>query len=904
MLRRRLTRTAPGMVEMTVQVRLSRARLFALLDAFERDMREMLDLHILDHLSEEAALGPDFAKASELRASSSDEEDVPLVHYLYLRQCYDVLNRNRSSLPGELADELRQNTGRMDELVPLRNRVMHGRPLRGEDPTTAASILNSFQTRHWTLTHETLRRLAEEVDWEPAFTAVPLPSERILHNLPPADYDETGLVGRADEVRKLKSLVQKKREPVITVTGEGGIGKTALALEVAYAVVDDPDSDFDCALWVSLKNEVLTASGVRGIENAIHGITGAAQRLGSALDKSFAGSVADLGDALSGLKALVIVDNLESAQGDEVIELYDALPPTVTYLFTSRIGVGQLERRVPLGPLSTANAELLFRKLSGARGLQQLLRLSPVAVSQIVERLRFSPLAIRWYVLSVEAGKEPVSTLRDQRELIDFCIRNVHDALSPKSKAVLTVLDAVDRSVSFDELAVLTEYPLDELRRAAQELGRGAMVLHQPDPNGGVFSRLSLSVAARLFLRTQPARDSSMSRIQEKEEEYRRSVERRRVNEATRRLGPAVVRARTTEDEPVAHLLDLALSHSKRGEIAQSQELIERARALNPDYWEVDRVAGFIASTQRRGVEATALYKAALANSQTDEERAVVSYYLAGHLARKMHDVEAAIAYAVTAHKQFESDDTALLLGNLMVWNHDFENGQAHLETAFRMATGKTYMIAATALVESWRRRAEASLEGKQARDAVGHADSGFRLGVQVLSEGYVDLKLAHEVVEAANTCIHAMCLSKSFVDTVKVARVVAWLEQNRGLSRGAERLPQLLRGLSQLKHLGVLDAALSARVRIVSEEPSAVAAGGHLSAQSDLVGEVISWAGTYGFIRHPEYPRNVFFHAGALAGLDASELRLGAVVSFDVNHDDEGRVRASRVALVTGRGT
>jgi tetratricopeptide (TPR) repeat protein/cold shock CspA family protein len=882
------------------QVRLSRARLFAVLDAFERDMRGMLELYVLDHLSEEIALGPDFAKADELRASDAEDEDVPIVHYLYLRQCYDALNQNRAKLPGELAEELRQNTGRMDELVPLRNRVMHGRPLRGEDPATAASILNSFQTRHWKLTHETLRRLSDEIDWEPAFETLPLSSERILHNLPLADYDETGLVGRSDEVRKLKALIQKRREPIVTITGEGGIGKTALALEVAYAVVDDPASDFDCVLWVSLKNEVLTASGVRGIESAVHGITGAAQRLGATIDSSFAGSITDLGDALSGLMALVIVDNLESAQGEEVIELYDALPSSVSYLFTSRIGVGQLERRVPLGALKAGDAELLFRKLASARGLQQLLRLSAKALSQVVERLRCSPLAIRWYVLSVEAGKEPVSTLRDQTELIDFCIRNVHEALSPRSKAILTVLDAVDRSVSFDELAVLTDFPLDELRRAAQELGRGAMVLHQPDPNGGVFSRLSLSVAARLFLKTQPGRDSSMSRIQQKEEEYRRSAERRRVNEATRRLGPGVVRTRTAEDEPVVHLLDLALSHSKRGEIAQSQELIARARALNPDYWEVDRVAGFIASTQRRGVEATGLFKAALANAQTNEERAVVSYYLAGHLARKMHDVEAAIEYAMVAHEHFGSDDTALMLGNLRVWNHEFEEGQALLELALEAASGKTYMIAATALVESWRRWAEASMEGRQPADAVDKAFSGFSVGVHALNEGYVDLKLANEVVESANVCIRAMCTSDSVVDIAKVARILTWLEGNISLARGARLLIHLNRALLLLERGGALDAALSARVRSLAEEqPAADGSSRDPLAQRDLVGEVISWAGTYGFIRHPEYPQNVFFHAGSLAGLDASEMSRGAVVSFDAGVDEEGRPKAKRVALV-----
>ena len=65
-----------------------------------------------------------------------------------------------------------------------------------------------------------------------------------------------------------------------------------------------------------------------------------------------------------------MVDNLETLGGGEFSELYDALPDTVTYLVTSRIGVGEFERRYPLEPLSDRDAVQMFNDLVRARRSQ------------------------------------------------------------------------------------------------------------------------------------------------------------------------------------------------------------------------------------------------------------------------------------------------------------------------------------------------------------------------------------------------------------------------------------------------------------------------------------------------------------------------------------------------------
>jgi len=116
-------------------------------------------------------------------------------------------------------------------------------------------------------------------------------------------------------------------------------------------------------MWTSLKHERLTAQGIREIADAAHDLTGAIQPLGQALDAGFEGSLETLAKGLAGLKVLVVFDNLETIGGLDFTQLYETLPDSVAYLVTSRIGVGEYERRYPLTPLSPRDSLRLFNVL-------------------------------------------------------------------------------------------------------------------------------------------------------------------------------------------------------------------------------------------------------------------------------------------------------------------------------------------------------------------------------------------------------------------------------------------------------------------------------------------------------------------------------------------------------------
>lgn len=173
--------------------------------------------------------------------------ETELVEYLDLRAAYDLLNRHRRYLPTFLVSETKDLTSELDVILPIRHRVMHSRPLAPGDFDRITSCLVKFDRKFWASTARVLDHIKTDESWLPEDTFEPL-EDNIRHNLPQSDYDETGLVGRDDQVRRVCQALKRRRDPVITLCGEGGIGKTALAVEVAYQLLDDPDEPFDLIL--------------------------------------------------------------------------------------------------------------------------------------------------------------------------------------------------------------------------------------------------------------------------------------------------------------------------------------------------------------------------------------------------------------------------------------------------------------------------------------------------------------------------------------------------------------------------------------------------------------------------------------------------------------------------------
>lgn len=889
-------------------IRMTRMRMYALIDAFERDMRDIFNRYVLSELTPEEALGAGFDRASERKSKDSvANPDAGLVEFIDFHEVYDLLNRHRSLIPSRIAEELRLIAADAGSLTTIRNRVMHGRPLAQGDPQSLVSLLNLFSSPQWQSLAQTSKLTRDDPLWEPPGEATPSDYGVALHNLPLADYDETGLIGRSTDVNKLVAMCKRGRENVITITGEGGIGKTALVLDVAYQLADDQDRPFDAILWSSLKTERLTAEGVREIRNAVTTLTGAANTLALAVESGPVSTFQELGSLLEGLKTLIIIDNLETVNSTSFIDMYEAMPAEVRFLLTSRNGIGEVERRYPLGSLSERDSIQLLIDLATSRNVNALRRISKPTRIEIVNKLRRSPLAIKWFVLAVEAGREPLTLIRNQAEVLEFCVRSVYDSLSQTAQETLHTLFALVRAVTVDEVVLLSGHRVDDVSRSIKELTRGSLVQVSALPQGDGIFTVSISESASQFLRQASlTRPDFVNEIVRRDEEFRTDEERRVREAGSRSLAPVVVRTRDASDSATAQLLRRALLDSQSGKYAEARKLIESARSLNPEFWEVDRVEAFILAAQGDHASATSLYRRAYRLSE-GEHRGVVAHFLAGHISRNLKDPDTAHRYAREAHDLLGLDETAIALGNQLIWTHKYEEGIQLIEPTLSSAVGKTKLIAVTCLIEGHRRYAESiNDDDRLPLVAFQEAWKGFSVAEPFLTYGTIDYRLVNSAGDSAGQAIKYLCLAVDnglkipFEIINQVTEVGPFLPRLLQTPRGSflaaklERLSRVAPTLSELVQIQESPIELDSPQTVTARSEEKKLSWIVPNSETRFAGSVLSIpTPNYAFITHADFAENLFFHVSdCSSSLRFNSMKVGDSLTFRVE-ERNGRLRA-----------
>jgi predicted ATPase len=193
----------------------------------------------------------------------------------------------------------------------------------------------------------------------------------------------TEFVGRVAELRRWAAELPQRR--LFTLTGTGGVGKTRLATEIAWLMVDE----FPGGVWlvelapVADPASVVAVVGSTLSVQAQHGMN----------------MVESIVDWLRGRRLLLVVDNCEHVLGP-VAELVGAIVagcPTVTVLATSREPLELLGERVHLVPsLDPAfeGVELFCDRAVAADGSFTPTGMDLAAIADICRRLDGIPLAI------------------------------------------------------------------------------------------------------------------------------------------------------------------------------------------------------------------------------------------------------------------------------------------------------------------------------------------------------------------------------------------------------------------------------------------------------------------------------------------------------------------------------
>jgi hypothetical protein len=295
----------------------------------------------------------------------------------------------------------------------------------------------------------------------PSSTAQALPAPpKVYHNLPHPDYGT--FVGREEELARVHHILRPyphSQHALVTIDGIGGIGKSALALEVAHHYLHNYDrlpseERFEAIIWTSAKSQVLTADGIaprqeitRTLDD-IHttiALTLEREDITRARSKEQAKLVAK---ALTRQRTLLIVDNLDTVDDERVNAFLRELPAPTKAIVTTRHRI-DVAYPVRLTGMPKEEGLRLITYECEKKGVA----LTDVAAEKLYGRTGGVPLAIVWSVAQMSYGYSVDEVLRrlGQRtgDIARFCfegaLKRIRDSDAHKLLIALSLF-ATDAS--------------------------------------------------------------------------------------------------------------------------------------------------------------------------------------------------------------------------------------------------------------------------------------------------------------------------------------------------------------------------------------------------------------------------------------------------------------------------
>lgn len=636
-----------------------RLTLYALISALERDLRDFLSLHVGPSTTPETLLSKPVRDKAQERYEKENSESEPadideLLDYLDLGEEIYAIRAHEKALDGVTRAYIKKYYLGLEGIIPIRNRVMHSRPLEYDDLARVSSLAAELVKSHRSL-WANLRTARKELDRDPdTFAGISIPdtideSTNVLHNLPHADFDDTGFVARERELNELKRALAGSY-PVVTVVGEGGLGKTSLALKACYDLLDDAESGLDAIVWTTAKATKLTLSEIEVIEGAIStslGIIESANSLLGRQDESAA--IDDLLAHLTNNKILLVIDNLETVIDQNIRALVKQVPQGSKILFTTRVGLGAFDFPIPLSPLDAKSSAFYFRRTARVWGVPDMATATNAVVDGYCEKLQHNPLFIKWFIQSVRAGKRPTVLTSDPKVLLQFCLQNVFNTLSGDAKRVARTLASVSGSQTVASLAFFTELDSIGIQSALSVLITSNLVSAERGRSSEDEDRYTLSTLSRLYIqRLIRPEIEEQKRLIRKQNELRSAQEEFSARTGADLFDMKNVFVREKDDYIVAKILTKAIESVFSKDLTKADAGLAKAADLSPNYFESHRVRAMLLDAGDDVLGAEAAYETAISLAP---ERAPLRLWFGQFLSKKIGDQERALKQLLKAEE-------------------------------------------------------------------------------------------------------------------------------------------------------------------------------------------------------------------------------------------------------------
>ena len=683
-----------------------------MITAFEKDLRELLETNLeTDDLPKDL-----YNKATERNLSADDVKS--LLAELDLADYLRLINIHNEKLKITPADLNFINKYCNNDFIAIRNRVMHSKEPEFNDfsivENTYKNIPDYVFSISWiNIINSYKIYMSDSSYFTDKYSEISKQKNTVIHNIPKLYCDEVEFIGRKEELYKLKELMNNQTKPIISVIGEGGVGKTALVLKLLNDYLKDNNSPFEIILWVSFKMTTLEGISFVEIDDSIKSISGMYNEINDFIGGKTLSSADELIELSKQFKTLLVLDNLETINASELKNFFYLFSNHGKILTTSRIGVNEQEVRFLLQGLSHNDVIAYTSELLEYYKLTNLFVGSKDRV-RFAEKLFNNPLVIKWAIRSLNCGEKLSNIYDNIIDAVNFCMSNVYDKLSDLSKRILQIISILNHQVCYGSLFFYLNFKVtqgDELRKSLNEIDK-ACFFNKSELEKGFYT---LTPQAKNFIDNNDLVDTGTKTYIDNKRKQLNQIDQELENMAKYSpfdLFTVYIDYSSESNKIASYFLSLALLKSKDDNVKDALDYVSLAKSLSPDFYECYRVSAIINGMNKEAISLSE-FENALQKCNTNLQTAIVLYSYSEFMLRLSSDREKAMRLIERADL-VTPNQKAILLQKVKILTYKGEYDSAlevceHVRSLIvdKVEDIKVINILQTRIADIYRRKAE-----------------------------------------------------------------------------------------------------------------------------------------------------------------------------------------------------
>lgn len=642
----------------------TRVEMFSICSSIEYDLKKF----ILETNSEINFTSEMRAKAIERKAKS--EKNLDILNQLDLGDFVSIIHASpyEYGINNDKASEL---LSFFEKIIPVRNRVMHTKPLELGDRATLIEVMQCIDKNLSWIRWDELKNVRNIIENDSSkllsqkYIGIKEYNPRVFHNLPLPEFDDTGFVGRKKDIKEITELLLNKKNQVISVVGNGGMGKTSTVVKILYDLLENPENSFEAIIWITLKTKTLSNGEFIEIKDSIKSIDEVFEKskLEMLYDETENKSAMEcVLEFMEAFNVLLVLDNMETVNTGDVNNFLRKVPERSKVLITSRLGIGEFEVRQKIEGMTKNDAITYYRELSKYYGLE-LHKQSNEEIYKIINgSLYNNPLSIKWYISGIYSGTDAKKMLNHKDDLIEFCISNIFDKLSETSRKILQLFLLQNNKLTYGVI----DYYIGEseliLRTSINELLSTYMI--QASSGNYIMNEMSREYISLKY----PPDNNFVKEVFAKRKVLNGILQQVKVYSEQAPYNPNTIsfNLKSVDEQLATYHLKEALNYGKEKKWDKCIEEIAKAESIEPDFFEVYKVKAFLEAEKGELYGAINNYDIALSKCQTDKERARVCYLFSIFHTIKMQNTDSALEYIVKA-QEYAPDSNEILLEKVRV---------------------------------------------------------------------------------------------------------------------------------------------------------------------------------------------------------------------------------------------